>query len=113
MGSSGAIVASMAAFMLFYWKSRVTLLIPVVVVPVFVEVAAPVLMIAWMALQFPRVQQLLALGTGEPVGLYARIGGVVAGLVLGPLLLWPRKGRGAGSKPPKKTPKKPPKKSKG
>ena len=98
VGASGAIAAAMGAYLLFWHRARVLLLIPVVVVPVFVELPVLVLVVAWAALQLEKVQQLLAIGAAEPVAYAAHLGGLGAGLVTAPLLLRRRHPATAGER---------------
>jgi membrane associated rhomboid family serine protease len=85
IGASGGIAGTMSAYMCLFWRSRILLLIPVFVVPIFVEVAAPILVLGWFALQFRPVMKLFGLGPGEPIAWYAHIGGFLAGLVFLPI----------------------------
>jgi membrane associated rhomboid family serine protease len=90
VGSSGVVAATMAAFACFHLRSRVRVCVPVVVVPVAVELPAMVLMAAWLATQFRPILQFLAVGTAEPLAWPGSLGGLVAGIVLAPLLAWGR-----------------------
>lgn len=96
IGASGGIAGTMSAYMVLFWRSRILLLIPVFIVPIFVEVAAPILALGWFALQFRPVMKLLGLGPGEPIAWYAHIGGFVAGLLLIPFGIWGRKSKRRG-----------------
>ena len=93
IGASGGIAGTMSAYMLLFFHSRILLLIPVFIVPIFVEVAAPILVLGWFALQFRPVMKLLGLGPGEPIAWDAHIGGFLAGMLLLPLAVWGRKSK--------------------
>ena len=88
----------MSAYMLLFWRSRILLLIPVFIVPIFVEVAAPILALGWFALQFRPVMKLFGLGPGDPIAWYAHIGGFLAGLVLLPVGVWGRTSKRRGTR---------------
>lgn len=100
IGASGGIAGTMSAYMLLFWRSRILLLIPVLIVPIFVEVFAPVLALAWFAMQFRPVMKLLGLGPGEPIAWYAHIGGFLAGMVLLPFAVWGTKRKRRGRRSP-------------
>ncbi len=95
IGASGGIAGTMSAYMCLFWQSRILLLIPVFVVPIFVEIAAPILVLGWFALQFRPVMKLLGLGPGEPIAWFAHIGGFVAGLVFLPIAMLGSRSRGS------------------
>ena len=62
-------------------------LVPVVVVPVVVQVPSVVLILIWVALQLRPISRLLEIGSAEPVAWSAHVAGAVAGVALIPLLL--------------------------
>lgn len=86
IGASGAVAGTLAAYLIFYRQARILLLIPIVVVPVFVEVPVAMLVLAFCVLQLPPLQQLFSMGQGAPVAYLAHLGGLAAGILLAPLL---------------------------
>lgn len=92
IGASAAVSASIVAYLLLYRRSRVLLVVPVVVLPVLVEVPALVVALAWVVFQIRPIARLLEIGPGVPIAWPAYAGGVVAGALLLPILL--RRGGG-------------------
>ncbi len=87
VGASGMVAATMAAHVLHHPKSRALCLVPVVVVPVVVQIPTFVLIGMWLALQLRPISRLLEIGPATPVSWTALVGGALAGLALAPLLL--------------------------
>jgi membrane associated rhomboid family serine protease len=88
IGASGAISGVLAAYLLFFPSSRVITLIPIFILPWFVEIPAIIYLGFWFLSQlfsglFSVVSGAQAYGG---VAWWAHVGGFVAGLVLGPLL---------------------------
>jgi membrane associated rhomboid family serine protease len=79
IGASGAIAGVMGAYFLLYPKSRILTLIPIIIIPWFVEIPAFIFLGVWFLIQF-----LNAAGSGAGSGIawWAHIGGFIAGLVL-------------------------------
>ena len=79
IGASGAIAGVMGAYFLLYPKSRILTLIPIIIIPWFVEIPAFIFLGIWFLIQF-----LNAAGAGASSGIawWAHIGGFIAGLVL-------------------------------
>lgn len=88
LGSSGAVVGVIAIYLVCAWRARILLLLAPL--PLFVEVPVWVLVLAWVLLQLPPVQEFLKMGGGQPVDPVAYLGGLAAGLLLG----WPLCRRG-------------------
>ncbi len=86
IGASGAVFGTLAAYMVFYRRARILLLVPVVVVPVFVEIPIVLLVLVFFVLQLPWVQGLFSMGSTAPVAYLAHLGGLGAGILLTPLL---------------------------
>lgn len=87
VGASGAVAASIAACLVLAPRSRIVLLVPVVVVPVIVEVGALALAAGWLLLQLRPIQALLALGETTPIGYVGVSAGACAGVALLPVML--------------------------
>lgn len=79
IGASGAIAGVMGAYFLLYPKSRILTVIPIIIIPWFVEIPAFIFLGVWFLIQF-----LNAAGSsaGSGIAWWAHIGGFVAGLLL-------------------------------
>ena len=93
VGGSGAVAASMVAYGLLYRRSRVLMVVPVVVVPVFVEIPALVLIAVFAVFQLRPLACLFGVGQAVPLSWQGYAGGIVAGAVLLPLLFGRSGGR--------------------
>ena len=96
IGASGAVAGDLAAYLLFYRHARILLLIPVIVVPVFVEIPVVLLVLVFFVLQLPPAQGLFAMGFNAPVAYLAHLGGLGAGILLAPTLRKRRRPRSGG-----------------
>jgi membrane associated rhomboid family serine protease len=87
IGASGAIAGVLAAYLLSYPTARVITLIPVFILPWFVEIPAVLYLIFWFVAQLFSGVMTLGAGAAEfgGVAYWAHIGGFAAGL----LLVWP------------------------
>ncbi len=89
IGASGAIAGVMAAYLIWYPRARVTVLVPILILPWLVRLPALVVIVAWFALQlFEGIAELNqpALAAAGGVAFWAHVGGFICGLILGPLL---------------------------
>jgi len=79
IGASGAIAGVMGAYFILFPKSRILTLIPIIIIPWFVEIPAFIFLGIWIFFQF-----LNAAGSGAGAGIawWAHIGGFIAGLLL-------------------------------
>ncbi|WP_300462422.1 rhomboid family intramembrane serine protease [Desulfobacula sp.] len=79
IGASGAIAGVMGAYFLLFPKSRILTVIPIIIIPWFVEIPAFIFLGIWFLIQF-----LNAAGSsaGSGIAWWAHIGGFVAGLLL-------------------------------
>ena len=79
IGASGAIAGVMGAYFLLFPKSRILTVIPIIIIPWFVEIPAFVFLGIWFLIQF-----LNAAGSsaGSGIAWWAHIGGFVAGILL-------------------------------
>src|SRR5690606_28810612 len=93
VGASGAVAASIVAYLLLYARARVLVVVPVVVFPLFFQFRAFVGAAAWALLQLRRVARLLDLGPALPLAWPALAAGEGAGAGLLPLVWRPRRGR--------------------
>jgi membrane associated rhomboid family serine protease len=87
VGASGAIAGVLGAYMLLYPLARITVLVPIVIYPLFFRVPALLFIVAWFGLQlYSGTQSLFKSDTAEGVAWWAHVGGFGAGVVLCPLL---------------------------
>jgi rhomboid family protein len=83
IGASGAIAGVMGAYFLLYPTARVLTLIPIIIIPWFIEVPAFVFLGLWFVLQF-----LNAAGSGGGgIAWWAHVGGFVFGMIFLKLFL--------------------------
>ncbi len=88
LGASGAIAGVLGCFMRLFPWARVIVLVPVLFLPLFFEVPAFLFIGLWFLIQVLQgTAELLTASTGAGVAWWAHVGGFVAGLALGPLLL--------------------------
>ncbi len=84
IGASGAVAGVMGAYFLLYPHSKVLTLIPILIIPFFVEIPAVLFLGLWFVSQF--FSGVLSLGQGGGgVAFWAHAGGFVAGMLLLPL----------------------------
>ncbi|AGW14625.1 rhomboid family intramembrane serine protease [Megalodesulfovibrio gigas] len=85
LGASGAIAGVMGSYFLLYPHSRVLTLIPIIIIPYFVEIPALVFLGLWFLIQL--ISGLSTLGSAEGGGIawWAHAGGFLAGMVLLPV----------------------------
>ena len=85
IGASGAIAGVMGAYMISYPRSRILTLIPIFIIPYFIEIPAFFFLGIWFFLQF-----LNAAGSSAQIGgvaWWAHIGGFISGIILLKLFL--------------------------
>ena len=89
VGASGAISGIMGAYLVWCWRSRVTLLVPIVIIPLPIKVPAVAYLLFWIATQWlgavESAARLVPLGG---INWWAHIGGFTCG-VLGALCIRP------------------------
>jgi membrane associated rhomboid family serine protease len=88
LGASGAIAGVLGCYMRLFPMARVVVVVPIIFIPLFFEVYAFVFVGLWFLVQLFQgtAELLLGISTGG-VAWWAHVGGFVAGLVLGPLLV--------------------------
>ncbi len=79
IGASGAIAGVMGAYFLLYPKARILTVIPIIIIPWFVEIPAFIFLGFWFLIQFFNAA---GSGAGSGIAWWAHIGGFIAGLVL-------------------------------
>jgi len=86
MGASGAISGVLGVYVVYFPRSRVTAVYPIVVIPVVLSLPACVYAIMWFTYQF--VMAMLSVTIlASSVAYWAHIGGFLAGVGLAPYML--------------------------
>jgi membrane associated rhomboid family serine protease len=80
IGASGAIAGVMGAYFLLYPRSRILTLIPIIIIPWFVEIPAFVFLGIWFVMQMMNAAGSQA--GAEGIAWWAHIGGFLFGVVL-------------------------------
>lgn len=85
IGASGAIAGVMGAYYVMFPRARILTFIPILIIPLFIEVPAVLFLGWWFLLQLfsGTVAQVLPTD-GEGVAWWGHIGGFIAGIVLVP-----------------------------
>ncbi len=92
VGASGAIAGVIGAYARLFPHARLVLVVPVLFLPLFLEVPAILFAAFWFLTQvIPGLATLGAGGEAGGVAWWAHIGGFVAGWALGPALRRPRR----------------------
>jgi len=92
VGASGAIAGVLGAYLVTFPRARVLTLIPIIIIPWFVEIPAFVYLVLWFVMQLLEgVGSLGAPVENGGVAVWAHIGGFVAGVVLMKLMQPPRR----------------------
>ena len=95
LGASGAIAGVMGCYVRLFPLSRLVVVIPILFLPLFFEVPAIIFVGIWFLLQLLQgTAELLTSSTGAGgIAWWAHVGGFVAGVVLGSLLVLPKRER--------------------
>ncbi len=87
IGASGAIAGVMGAYVLLFPTARVVTLVPILFIPLFVEIPAMFFIGIWAFLQFASgTFSLVTPRTAGGIAWWAHVGGFAAGMVLLPIL---------------------------
>lgn len=88
LGASGAIAGILGAYMRLFPLARVVVIVPILFIPIFIEVYAFAFIGLWFFLQvLQSTVGLLQPSSAGDVAWWAHIGGFIAGFALGPLLV--------------------------
>lgn len=79
IGASGAIAGVMGAYFILYPKSRILTLIPVFIIPFFIEIPAFYFLAVWFILQF--ISAAGSQGNISGIAWWAHIGGFIFGMI--------------------------------
>jgi membrane associated rhomboid family serine protease len=84
VGASGAIAGVLGAYLILYPRARVLTLVPIVIIPWFVELPAVVFLGVWFLVQLLNGSAELSPAAGQAAGVawWAHAGGFVVGMVL-------------------------------
>jgi membrane associated rhomboid family serine protease len=83
VGASGAIAGVLGAYFLLYPRAKVTTLIPIVIIPWFVDIPAILFLGFWFLAQLaPGLLSLGAFGVFSGIAWWAHVGGFIFGLIL-------------------------------
>jgi membrane associated rhomboid family serine protease len=88
IGASGAIAGVIGAYAVRFPTARITLLVPIIIIPLIFTVPAVVFAVVWFGIQVLQgAWEALSPNMGGGIAWWAHIGGFVAGLVLLPIFL--------------------------
>lgn len=94
IGASGAVAGVMGAYLLMFPKSRVIVMVPIFIFPVFFDFLAVFYLGYWFVLQFfSGVMALTAAPEGGGIAFWAHVGGFLTGALIFALFLRPRPDR--------------------
>ncbi len=89
LGASGAISGVMAAYLVYYPKSKITAIYPIWIIPLILVLPAWAFILIWFLMQL--IFGLISLiGVFSSVAFWAHIGGFLSGIAMAPLFLDPR-----------------------
>lgn len=89
IGASGAIAGVMGAYLVMYPKSRVVVMVLIVIFPLFFDLLAVVYLVFWFLLQlFSGVMELTQTANSSGIAVWAHVGGFLFGALLLPLFVW-------------------------
>jgi membrane associated rhomboid family serine protease len=89
LGASGAIAGVLGAYATTFPRARITILILIVIVPLFFKIPALAYALIWFVFQFLEgFAHLTTGGMGSGIAWWAHIGGFLAGFALIPLWRW-------------------------
>ncbi len=79
IGASGAVAGVMGAYFLLHPTSRILTLIPIIIIPWFVEIPAYIFLGIWFVLQLLNASATYGVGSG--IAWWAHVGGFVFGMI--------------------------------
>lgn len=82
IGASGAIAGVLAAYLVLYPTARVSTLILLIFIPIFVQVPAFIFLIFWFVTQFYSGLSTLGANVNTGVAYWAHVGGFIFGLLM-------------------------------
>lgn len=79
IGASGAVAGVMGAYFLLYPRSKILTLIPIIIIPWFVEIPAFIFLGLWFLMQL--VNASVSFGSASGIAWWAHVGGFLGGMV--------------------------------
>lgn len=98
IGASASVAAVITAYLLLHLGSRIRVVFPLVVWPVFFEIPAVVVALCWGGLQAPGVVRLLQFEGARPLALWGHAAGIGAAVALLPIVAFGRARKGRGGR---------------
>ncbi|MGE5381286.1 MAG: rhomboid family intramembrane serine protease [Methylocystaceae bacterium] len=94
VGASGAIAGVMGAYFILYPRARVVTLIPIIIIPWFVEIPAFIYLGFWVISQiFSGTMSLVTAAAASTVAFWAHVGGFAGGMFLHRFFFSPSRNR--------------------
>jgi membrane associated rhomboid family serine protease len=87
LGASGAIAGILGCYMRLFPLARLVVIVPILIIPLFVEMHAFIFIGVWFLLQVVQSALELFVPSTEDVAWWAHIGGFIAGFILGPIMV--------------------------
>jgi membrane associated rhomboid family serine protease len=81
IGASGAIASVMGAYMIFFPLAKVKTLIPIIIIPLFIDIPAFIFLIIWFILQLLYGTSSLNMGNSSGIAWWSHIGGFIFGII--------------------------------
>ncbi|MBF0231500.1 MAG: rhomboid family intramembrane serine protease [Desulfamplus sp.] len=78
IGASGAIAGVMGAYFILYPKAKILTLIPIIIIPWFVDIPAFIFLGFWFLMQFYNATD----GGGAGIAWWAHVGGFISGIIM-------------------------------
>jgi membrane associated rhomboid family serine protease len=86
LGASGAIAGVMGGYATTFPRARLTLLVPIIIIPLLFKIPALAFALIWFGLQFLQgFAELISPSMGGGIAWWAHVGGFLAGVLLIPL----------------------------
>lgn len=88
IGASGAVAGVIGAYAVSFPAARITLLVPIIIIPLIFQIPAVAFAAIWFGMQLLQgAWEILTPGMGGGIAWWAHIGGFIAGIVILPLFL--------------------------
>ena len=92
LGASGAIAGVLGCYVRLFPLSRLIVVVPILFLPLFFEVPAILFVGIWFLLQLTQGSaELFMPAPGADIAWWAHVGGFISGLILGSLLIRPKR----------------------
>lgn len=87
IGASGAISGVLGAYLIYFPRSRMTVVYPIILIPLVLTVPAWVYVLVWFAIQLILGTLVLVGYAASSIAYWAHIGGFLTGVALSPLFM--------------------------